>query len=178
MYIPTLLAYTPTIFKGNRVTREVDEVDKNTGEVKSTIYVERARKPQGNGFGEEWFAMNQAALDAISESDLHGREFRVLFKLLKRLNYENHIPVVQSEIAEELKLDRGDVSKAIKRLLALEVIERGPKMGRCHSYILSVDFAWKGKGYAHREALRRKRQQELDERMESKGLSVVEGGKA
>ena len=52
-------------------------------------------------------------------------DFRVLMALLEQLDYENLITTNQAEIARELDMQRQNVQRSIKRLMALGVLLRG-----------------------------------------------------
>ena len=52
-------------------------------------------------------------------------DFRVLMALLEQLDYENLITTNQAEIARELDMQRQNVQRSIKRLMALGVLLEG-----------------------------------------------------
>jgi len=149
------------IFKMNR--KKIGQIDLNTGELIEG-YIAVLQPKTKNGF-ERHFTMNQQALDIISEN-LEGSEIKVLLKLLKYLDYENLIQVQQKEIADELKMQRSNLNRAISRLIEIGVILSGPKIGRTCSYRLNPKFGWKGKATSHRKA--------LEDRMQKARMQVVE----
>lgn len=69
---------------------------------------------------------------------------RVYLVLLDRLRYDNAIAVSQREIAETLGIHRANVAKELKKLTALDVIERGEQIANVNTYRLNRDYAWKG----------------------------------
>ena len=71
-------------------------------------------------------------------------DFRVLMALLEQLDYENLITTNQAEIARELDMQRQNVQRSIKRLMALGVLLEGPKIGISRSYRLNPEFGWRG----------------------------------
>ena len=75
-------------------------------------------------------------------------DFRVLMALLEQLDYENLITTNQAEIAE-LDMQRQNVQRSIKRLMALGVLLEGPKIGISRSYRLNPEFGWRGSGKNH-----------------------------
>ena len=71
-------------------------------------------------------------------------DFRVLMALLEQLDYENLITTNQAEIARELDMQRQNVQRSIKRLMALGVLLEGLKIGISRSYRLNPEFGWRG----------------------------------
>lgn len=108
--------------------------------------------------------MNQAALATIAKK-LNLDQMRVLMMLLAELDYENYIQVAQIDIAEEIGMQKTNVSRAIKNLIDFGIIFEGPKIGKSRSYRLNPNFGWKGTINNHKKALKN-------------GLSVIQGGKA
>ena len=75
-----------------------------------------------------------------------GLEGIVVFNaLMSRLDFENYIQVSQTEIADELEMQRSNVSRAVKRLVDLGFIRLGPKVGKSYTYQLHPELAWKGR---------------------------------
>lgn len=48
------------------------------------------------------------------------------------------------DIADELKMQKTNVSRAIKNLIYFGIILKGPKSGRSKTYRLNPQFGWKG----------------------------------
>ena len=107
--------------------------------------------------------MNQAALEIIA-TELSHEQTKVLMILLSDLDYENYIQVAQVDIAQKLKMQKTNVSRAMKNLMMMEIILEGPKIGRSKTYRLNPQFGWKGSVTNHKKALRN-------------GLSVIQGGR-
>ena len=100
-------------------------------------------------------------------------DFRVLMALLEQLDYENLITTNQAEIARELDMQRQNVQRSIKRLMALGVLLEGPKIGISRSYRLNPEFGWRGSGKNHIATLDLERKK----RMAKAGIKgVIEGG--
>ncbi|MCV5244375.1 MarR family transcriptional regulator, partial [Escherichia coli] len=95
---------------------------------------------------------------------LTGEQFKVLMMLLADLDYENYIQIAQADIADALGMQKTNVSRSVKALIALSVILQGPKVGRSYSYRLNPQFGWKGTVSNHKKALKN-------------GLSVIQGGR-
>lgn len=149
--------------------KKVGSVDLDTGEVLPHVLVAVQQKIP-NGFREGWIAMAQTALEMLATSDLRGDDLRVLLALMARLDFENLIQIEQTEIAEKLGMQKQNVNRSIKRLIALGCLLEGPKIGRSRTYRLNPHFGWKGSGKAHQKALR------ASERARERGLSVLNGG--
>lgn len=105
---------------------------------------------------EEWVAMNQEARKTIAmNSELRGEDLRVLFYIEGILDYENHIPLSTAEIARDLNMRQSNVSRAFKNLQEHQLIIKGPKVGRCNSYVLNAWVGFKGKAKNHRKVIKR-----------------------
>jgi hypothetical protein len=123
--------------------RTIRQVDADTGEVLDAgmlVYVPQRARLKGG-----WFMASQEGLAKLAKHDLSHRELRVLLLLMSKLDFENFIHVSQAEVAKELSLDAGNVSKCVKRLIEVGIIIKGPKVGRASTYRLSPDFGWKGR---------------------------------
>lgn len=83
--------------------------------------------------------MNQNALDLLA-ANLNGSEFRVLMTLLKQLDYNNLIQIQQNEIGVLLDMKKQNVNRAINKLIKIEVILKGPRIGKSCSYRLNPNF--------------------------------------
>ena len=134
--------------------KRIGFVDKETGEYCES-YVAFIQPKRRNGFKEGWAAMGQTSFDFLAENGkLLGEEgFRVLMKLLSQTDMENYIQVNQTEMAKELNMQRPSVNRAIKKLLSIEVLFKGPKVGRCVTYMLNPNVGWKGSAKNHQKAL-------------------------
>ncbi|MEW5571480.1 replication/maintenance protein RepL [Rossellomorea marisflavi] len=71
------------------------------------------RKEKSNYWGAfilDWFKY-------LQDADLRGTDYRVLFYLTEIMKADDNVAYIkQKEIAEELSLDKGNISKSIKRL--------------------------------------------------------------
>ncbi|WP_231853296.1 helix-turn-helix domain-containing protein [Erwinia tasmaniensis] len=72
--------------------------------------------------------MNQAALLTIA-NELNHDQMRVLMALLADLDYDNYIQVAQMDIADALKMQKTNVSRAIKNLIDFSIILKDPRSG-------------------------------------------------
>lgn len=146
--------------------KRITQVDESTGEIVGG-FVAVIRPKQKSPF-ERHFTMNQASLLILANS-LTGEQLKVLLALLSDLDYENYIQVAQSDIANNLSMQKTNVSRSVKALLDLGVILEGPKVGRSKTYRLNEQFGWKGTVPNHNKALK--------QRLKSSGLSVIDGGR-
>ena len=106
------------------------------------VIVGRKRNPYSQG----WVMNNQEAMRKLAkDKEIKAETHRVLWFIGGILDFENWVHISITEIAEELNMQRSSVSKAIKLLEKKEVILRGPKVGRSHSFMLNPEFGWKGK---------------------------------
>lgn len=148
--------------------KRIGSVDLDTGELMEGAVLGMFFPKRQNGFREGWVAMSQQAMRAlaVAQSDLTGRQLRVLLMVLGMLDMENFLLLSQAEIAKDLGLRPSHVSEAISRLVELGILIRGPKAGRSSTFRLNPRFGWKGSASNHNKALR--------ERMQAAGLSVVQ----
>lgn len=150
-------------------TRITGQVDAN-GEIHEGAQLALIFPKRNNGFKEGWMALAQSPLMVLAQSNISGETFRVLMAILSQLDFENWIQLRQAETAEKIGMKRSNFSRALRELEALEVLIKGPKVGRSVTYRLNPNFGWKGSAKNHKEALK--------ERMKKSGITdVIEGGK-
>lgn len=142
--------------------RVVEQIDAVTGEVLEGAMVfvpEKKRSP----FGRDWFAMAQSAFDFLAmHRKVIGEEgFAVFCKVASRLDYENFIQINQAGLARELGMRPSNFSRAMKRLIGLEIVVKGPKVGVSQTYRLNPSVGWKGSGRNHFSALEEARKRGL-----------------
>ena len=85
-----------------------------------------------------------AAADWLANIDLTGRQYKILFKLFARLDYDNYIRISQKEIAEQLGIHFQDVSNTIRYFVERGIISEGGRVGRNKTYRLSQNIGFKG----------------------------------
>ncbi len=151
--------------------RKISSIDTETGVILDYALVAVKQKIP-NGFYGGWVAMAQNPLLKMANEIKRLDDFRVRDALLARLDFENYIHVVQSDIAKDLGMRREHVNHSIKRLIALGVLLEGPKIGRSKTYRLNPNYGWRGSAKSHHKALR------AAEKASLAGLKVHEGGKA
>ena len=97
--------------------------------------------------------------------------------MLFRSDMDNLIAINQTELASEMGLQRPNFSRAIKKLLAEQILIEGAKLGQHKSYRLNAYYGWKGSTENHANALEAD-PIPLSDRMKQSGIeSVIDGGK-
>ena len=71
-------------------------------------------------------------------------EYRVRDWLLGTIGVGNYVLVNQTEIAEDLRINKVNVCKSIKRLVELGILLKGVKSGRSNSYMINPAFCFCG----------------------------------
>lgn len=110
------------------------------GEVKG--YINRRRE---NRLGGHWVATFQDGLAWMAKQEgMTGEQWRVFAYLVSRLDFDNYLKVSQKDIADELRMQKSHVSRAMKGLVELNVIAVGPMAGRSKTYRLNPRIAHRG----------------------------------
>lgn len=142
---------------------KVSQINADTGEILDHTVLAILPPKRKNGFNNGWMAMSQVGADILAESNLGGAEFRLLWKLIAKLDFDNETLINQASIARELGMHRQSVQRSLKRLIALGVVIEGNKDDLVvRRYRLNPNFGWKGSAKAHVIALseeRRKRKE-------------------
>ena len=142
--------------------KHIEQIDRETGEVIQGCMVYIPYRPR---LTERWFMAFQDSFEEIAKDpEMTGETFRVLTYLYSKLDFENFIQQSQKDIAEELNMNKVQISRAMKVLTSKKIVMEGPKVGRSKCYRLNPNYGWKGKVKTLQEA--RKEQ-----------LKVIEGGK-
>lgn len=129
------------------------QLDPKTGELQPAFVAYFAPKIH-NGFDRGgWVAMAQTAMDLFAESDLQGQDFKVLMKLMANLDFENLLVINQTEMAQRLGIAQSNFARSVRKLIDMEALLQGPKIGVSRSYRLNPNFGWKGSGKNHKSAL-------------------------
>ena len=99
-----------------------------------------------NPYSQGWVMNSQEGMRILAkDKDIKAETHRVLWFIGGILDFENWVHISITEIAQELDMQRSSVSRAIKLLEKKEIILRGPKVGRSHTFMLNPYFGWKGK---------------------------------
>jgi hypothetical protein len=132
--------------------RRLSQYDEDTGEVLQGVLVLVGQR-RAHPYGRRWVMTNQDALTSIaSDPELSGETLRVFLYLNGRLDFENLIQVPQTEIANDLGMQKQNVYRSLKQLEAKKIILRGPKVGHSSTFRLNPHFGWKGKVHHLRRA--------------------------
>lgn len=124
-------------------------------------------KPRKNKLGGHWVATFQDGLAWMARQEMTGEQWRVFAYLVSRLDFDNYLKVPQKDIAEELKMQKSHVSRAIKGLVELDIITVGPMAGHSKTYRLNPRIAHRGaKNYKETiiqyDALRKERMADIE----------------
>jgi len=95
----------------------------------------------------KWMAMFLPAFGRIIDAGLTKRESQVLYEMLKEIQYGNRIDIPHWLIAQNLGIDRAEVSKAVKKLVDADIVQKTPdpkNKGRS-IYLLNNIIGWRGK---------------------------------
>ena len=152
-------------------------IDLDTGEITNGIFIYCPKKQHSLFSGEGFVMMSQLRSDMLANSDLDGTTFRVLFKLISILDMDNLIAINQSELAIEMGLQKQHFSRAIRRLIAEQILIEGAKLGQHKSYRLNAYYGWKGSTENHANALEADPIPLSDRMKQSRIESVIDGGK-
>lgn len=162
----------------NQNHRQVGLHDAGTGEVVEGIVIAVPPRRR-NGFVEGWaaVALEPAKMIAMHKRELGEDGLALAFLMVGSLDFENFILLKQSEIAKQLGMQRPNVSRAMKRLIDINMIIPGPKVGRRQTYRLNPHFGWRGSAKNHHEALKATAGPTvLLNRMKAANISGVIGG--
>lgn len=94
--------------------------------------------------GTGWIAVYQNPSLWLAQQDLTGEQYKVLFVLFNKLDFDNYLRIGLKDIAELLKMQVANVSRAMKKLKELEIIIEGPPAGKFKTYRLNPYIAHKG----------------------------------
>lgn len=81
---------------------------------------------------------------AVMERPLTQTEYRVRDFILGTIGIGNYCYVNQAEVGRALRIERAHVSRAIKRLIELQILIPGPKSGRSNTYMVNPSFCFAG----------------------------------
>lgn len=123
--------------------------------------IRRLRHP----YRDWWIMLHQDKSQAIAQDrSLDGTDLRVYLYLVGLLDYENYIPMTQTQVAEQLRLRYQHLNRSVRKLVDREVLEEGPSIGRIRSYRLNPEYGYKGKVT------------NLQKTLQNRKLTVIKGG--
>lgn len=118
------------------------------GQAPQTVYFQPPKKKK---YPVEWLNLWQNVDTGVSmteqaemEKPLTQTEYRVRDWLMGTIGIGNYVYVNQAEMCRRLRIDKKNASIAIKRLIELGILLRGPKSGRNNTYMVSPAFCFKG----------------------------------
>jgi len=138
---------------------EARKIDKVSG--KGTFWPDEETKPpitlqvvdnRQKKYDIPWFYVYQGTNTGVTMKEqatmkkpLTQTEYRVRDMILDAAGIGNWSIVNQAELARQLRVQRADVSRAIKRLINVGIIEVGKeKMGKNSQYRIAPGFCFKG----------------------------------
>ena len=112
------------------------------GDVEYYAKIPTAKKDK---IGGNWVAMFQESLIWMSKQNLTGEQWKVFAALFGRMDFENYVRINQTALAQELHTNKTHISRAIKKLLELDIITEGPRAGLNKTYMFNPNIGIKGK---------------------------------
>ena len=117
-------------------------VNKETGEVEARINLQNRLEKGG------WFPFFQKGAVYLSQN-LKGEELRVLFYMMAKMDYGNYIRVTNKSICNNLSMNHGNVTRAIRNLIKKNVIAVQEWYGISRIYRMNPNFMHKGRDVYH-----------------------------
>ena len=71
-------------------------------------------------------------------------EYRVRDWLMAKIGIGNYASISQAEMCRKLHIDKANANRAVKRLVELGILIKGPKSGRSYTYMFSPVFCFSG----------------------------------
>ena len=97
-----------------------------------------------NILGRGWAATFMSGMEWMCRQNITGEQWRVWAFLMSRLDFDNWLRDKQKEICEIVGLKQANVSRALSRLVELDIITKGPMAGRHNTYRLNPRIAHRG----------------------------------
>jgi hypothetical protein len=91
------------------------------------------------------FLFQEMVYTLACDRRMTGERMRVFLLLACRCEWQNWLYISQQALAADAQMDPTQVSRAIRFLLRVGVIMRGPSLGRAHAYKLNSHYVYKGK---------------------------------
>ena len=128
-------------------------VDKQTGEVLDGFPMYCQRKKHSS-FSKEGFSfMSNSGMKMLAKGNLGEVALRLLLWIVSEMEMENNISLNQSQVAQEMGLDRSSINRALKKLIAERIVFEESKIGRSKNYRLNPHYGWKGSTTDHIKAI-------------------------
>lgn len=105
------------------------------------LHITQRQKTQD---GRNFCMVDLSSAEMVAKAEtLHGTEYKVLWFLLSKLDYNNNAILTQSFVAQSLSMPQPQVSASIKKLCATGVIKKINVNG-ANGYYVDPRFAVKG----------------------------------
>ena len=81
----------------------------------------------------------------LAKQDVTGEDLKVFMAMTSKMDFKNFIRFSQTQLAEEIRIPRPNVSRSIKHLIELDILREGPRAGLNKTYMLNPNMGIKGK---------------------------------
>jgi len=132
----------PQVVLKERLERYICAVDEY-GDV--AYYVKLANTAKKNKIGGNWMATFQESLMWMAQQNMTGEQWKVFAAMCSVMDFDNYIRINQTALAKKLHTNKGNISRAIKKLMDLDIITEGPRAGLYKTYMLNPNIGMKGK---------------------------------
>ena len=107
-------------------------------------------EPGHHFLGHDWAATFLAGMDHMCDLPMTGEQWKVWAYLVSRLDFDNWLRVKQSDICKRLNLTQSNVSRALAKLIELDLIVKGPLAERHNTYRFNPRIIHRGAKHYHR----------------------------
>jgi len=113
-----------------------------------------------------WFmGFAEAFIELAKDKRMDLKTKEVLLYLLGMMGFENIVAIEQKRVADELGMQKQNVNRAFKQMLETGILIEGPRIGKSKSYMINLNYAWKGKAL--------NRQKEIEKKWRDSDLSTA-----
>lgn len=138
-------------------TRLHDSVlmDRKTGKILEGVPV--MPRVRINHFKKDYMIMFQDMLaEVVKDKSFKLEELRIYLFVLSQTAMGNWLHMGQKEIAEQLGMTQGNVSRAFKNLTERKILEKTVQLGKSKAYRVSPDVVWKGPGAEYSKEMKKR----------------------
>lgn len=122
---------------------QVRDLAKDGASIEATTYIKRKRPK----IEQEFVIAFIENLQALADLDLSSRQFKVMLYMLRAMEFGNLLMLNQKKMAQDLKIDSGNLSRDLKALRLKKVLIEVDG----HTYVNSCLFAKGLKGGMEKE---------------------------
>ncbi len=127
----------------NRVKRRIGSVDLDTGEIiEGNIAIWNPPIRLGDPF---CMLFQKQLSELILDKTFRLETLRVLNYLMAIIDFENKIPLIQKEIADNMAMSPTNLSRCMTDLVKRGIIQVDRVYGRTKIYSMSNQYVWRGK---------------------------------